>query len=78
MTLFSEGYFKRTISMKVNHGNMESYDFICVRKMVHCTSDWLVDGGLGSIPRLGVDPEVQCTLQDHQGVKTLHLKTPVG
>ena len=31
--------------------------------MVHCTSDGLVDGGLGSIPRLGVDPEVQCTLQ---------------
>ncbi len=32
-------------------------------RKVHCTSDWMVDGGLGSILRLGVDPEVQCTLQ---------------
>ncbi len=31
--------------------------------MVHCTSSELVDGGFGSIPELGVDPEVQCTLQ---------------
>ena len=31
--------------------------------MVHCTSDGLVDGGLGSIPRLGVDLEVQCNLR---------------
>ncbi len=32
--------------------------------MVHCTSSELVDGGLGSILRLGVDPEVQCTLHE--------------
>jgi len=31
--------------------------------MVHCTSDGLMDGGFGPIPGLGVDPEVQCTLQ---------------
>ena len=30
---------------------------------MHCTSGWLVDGGSGSILGLGVDPEVQCTLQ---------------
>jgi hypothetical protein len=26
-----------------------------------------MDGGFGSIPRLGVDPEVQCTLHDYLG-----------